>query len=178
MVKRDPSPFHEWIQSDSWRRLKSVGLTGLKGSSKAYLLSLWRQKEKGPCLIIVPSIQKVLPPSDLKGSIFHLQVGEEISREDLIRFLQENKYTSVRIVEERGDYSLRGAIIDLSSPFYEEPLRLEFGGDHLTSLRHFEPENQRSIPGSDMAEAILLPARDISKDLFEQPLGSFFAHLN
>ena len=40
------------------RDLKSFGLTGLKGSSKAYLLSLWREKGRGPLLIIVPSLQK------------------------------------------------------------------------------------------------------------------------
>ena len=52
------SPFLEWIQSESWKRMKSVGLTGLKGSSKAYLLSLWRETNRGPLLIIVPSLQR------------------------------------------------------------------------------------------------------------------------
>ena len=122
-------------------------------------------------------MQKVLPPSDLKGSIFSLQVGEEMGREDLVRFLQENGYASARIVEERGDYSLRGAIIDIYSPSYEEPLRLEFDGDRLVSLRRFEPENQRSLPGSEVERPILLPARDLSKNLYEQPLGSFFDYL-
>ena len=52
------SPFHEWIESEPWKRFKSVGLTGLKGSSKAYLLSLWMEKGQGPLLIITPSLQK------------------------------------------------------------------------------------------------------------------------
>jgi transcription-repair coupling factor (superfamily II helicase) len=239
------SPFHEWIQSEPWKRFKSVGLTGLKGSSKAYLLSLWMEKGRGPLLIITPSLQKaesltedlqffspesqdgvmlfpswetlpydeipphpeiirervnclfsllherdvvivspiqalmqkVLPPSDLDGSTFLLHAGEEVDREDLIRFLQGNGYATARIVEERGDYSLRGAVIDIYSPSLEEPLRLEFDGDRLASLRRFEPESQRSVPGSEMERALLLPARDLSKNLYEQPLGPLLDYL-
>ncbi len=245
MAKENTSPFHEWIQSESWRRFRVVGLTGLTGSSKAYLISLWREKGKGPLLIVVPTLQKadslvedlhffgqetkempllfppwetlpydeipphpeiirervrclysltrgeeiivvspiqalmqkVLPPIDLIESVFPLHVGEEVGREDLIRFLQENGYAAARVVEERGEYSLRGAIIDIYSPSYEDPLRLEFDGDRLASLRRFEPESQRSIPESGVEESVLLPARDLSKDLYEQPLGSFFDYL-
>ncbi|HSB07536.1 MAG TPA: hypothetical protein VLK23_20345, partial [Thermodesulfobacteriota bacterium] len=141
------------------------------------LFSLLHEEE---VMIISPVqalMQKVLPPTDLKGSTLSLQVGEEIVREGLLRYLQDNGYTSARVVEERGDYSLRGAIIDIFSPSHEEPLRLEFDGDRLASLRRFEPENQRSLPGSELERAILLPARDLSKNLFEQPLGSFFDYL-
>jgi transcription-repair coupling factor (superfamily II helicase) len=245
MVNETLFSFRDWIQSGLWKRFKSFGLTGLKASSKAYLLSLWREKAKGSLLIVVPSLQKaefwvedlrffnpemkgtvllfppwetlpydeipphpeiirervqclfslmkeedvmlvspiqalmqkVLPPGDLKESIFPLQVGDEIGREDLVRFLQENGYGLARIVEERGDYSLRGAIIDVYPPSYEEPLRLEFDGDRLVSLRRFESENQRSFAGSEVEDAILLPARDLSKNLFDQPLGSLFDYL-
>jgi transcription-repair coupling factor (superfamily II helicase) len=71
----------------------------------------------------------------------------------------------VRIVEERGDFSLRGAIVDIYSSFYEEPLRLEFDGDRLVSIRRFDPETQRSFSPSIIGNVILLPVRDISKDL-------------
>jgi transcription-repair coupling factor (superfamily II helicase) len=243
-VRHPDSPFHEWIHSEPWKRLKSIGVTGLKGSSKAYLLSLWREKGRGPLLIITPSLQraeslvedlqffspeskdevllfppwetlpydeipphpeiirervkclfsllcdegmtlvspiqalmqKVLSPADLKESIFSLRAGEEVGREDLVRFLESNGYASARVVEERGDYSLRGAIIDIYSPSFEEPLRLEFDGDRLASLRRFEPENQRSLPGSEMETALLLPARDLSKNLYEQPLISLLEY--
>ena len=244
-MSRGVSPFQEWISSEPWKRSKSVGLTGLKGSSKAFFLSLWREKGAGPLLIVVPTLQRaeslaedlqffgvgtnevpllfppwetlpydeipphpeiirervrclfsltdgearviispiralmqrVLSPADLKRSIFSLQAGEEFGREDLIRFLQENGFASARVVEEPGDFSLRGAIIDVYSPSHEEPLRLEFDGDRLSSIRCFEPENQRSIPKSDMERALLLPARDVSKDLFEQSSGSLFDYL-
>jgi len=57
-------------------------------------------------------------------------VGEETDREQLIHFLQGG-YTSAKIVEERGDFSVRGAILDIDTPYYEEPLRLEFDGTAL-----------------------------------------------
>ncbi len=136
---------------------------------------------KGDEVVIVSSIkalmQKVLSPLDLKESLFSLFMGEEVNREHLVNFLLESGYTSVRIVEERGDFSLRGAIIDIYTPFYEEPLRLEFDGDRLESIRRFDPETQRSITQGMMENAILLPARDISKDSSNRPLATLFDYL-
>jgi excinuclease UvrABC helicase subunit UvrB len=86
---------------------------------------------KGEEVVIVSPVkalmQKVIPPTDLKQSTVSLVAGEELDREPLVNFLKNGGYTSVRIVEERGDFSIRGAIIDIYSPLYEEPLRLEFG---------------------------------------------------
>jgi len=243
--KENHSSFHSWFESEPWKRWRCIGLTGLVGSSKAYLLSYWRERITGPLLIIVPRLrnaeslledlrffqkerndlsflfpewetlpydeipphpeivrervrclfsllrgeevvivssvkalmQKVLSPHDLGESLFSLLVGEEVNREHLVNFLQEGGYTSVRIVEERGDFSLRGAIIDIYTPFYEEPLRLEFDGDRLESIRRFEPETQRSITQGRMENAILLPARDVSKDSSHQPLTTLFDYL-
>mgnify|MGYP003562194462 CR=1 FL=1 len=122
-------------------------------------------------------MQRVLAPNDLKESVFSLSVGEEVERERLIRFLHEGGYTSAKIVEERGDFSVRGAIIDLYTPFYEEPLRLEFDGDQLESIRCFETGTQRSLPQRAMKNAILLPARDVSRDSSAQPLKTLFEYL-
>jgi len=243
--KKNRSVFHSWFESQPWEKWRCIGLTGLMGSSKAYLLSYWRERVRGPLLIIVPHLrnaeclledlrffqketkdssflfpewetlpydeipphpeivrervkclfsllrgeevvivssikalmQKVLSPLALRESLFSLFVGEEVNRENLVHFLQESGYTSVRIVEERGDFSLRGAIIDIYSPFYEEPLRLEFDGDRLESIRRFDPETQRSITQGMMENAILLPARDISKNSSHQPLTTLFDYL-
>jgi transcription-repair coupling factor (superfamily II helicase) len=234
-----------WFDAEPWRKWKRIGLTGLAGSSKAYLLSCWRKKVRGPLLVIVPHLrdaeilledlrffmndsevpsllfpqwetlpydeipphpeivkerlrvlfyllkgeeavivssikalmQKVLAPSDLKESVFSLSMGEEIERDRLIHFLHEGGYTSARIVEERGDFSVRGAILDLYTPFYEEPLRLEFDGDRLESIRRFETETQRSLPEGNLEHALLLPARDISNDSSAQPLKTLLDYL-
>ena len=88
-----------------------------------------------------------------------------------MHFLHKGGYTSVKVVEERGDFSLRGAIVDIYSPLYGEPLRFEFDGDRLTSIRRFEAETQRSIPEGEMRDVILLPARDVSDHLSDPPSG-------
>src|SRR4030042_718453 len=102
--KKHP-PFYQWLDSEPWKKSKSIGLTGLKGSSKAYLLSLWRERIRKPPLSIVPfprgAIQKGLPPQDLSESTLSLAVGDEVDRDQFVQFLQKGGYTSVRIVEER-----------------------------------------------------------------------------
>jgi transcription-repair coupling factor (superfamily II helicase) len=233
------------IEMESMKGWKRVGLTGLKGSSRAYLLSLWRERVKGPILVVTPHLrdaeilledfrffqrredevanlfphwetipydeipphpeiirervnrlfslrkgkegvifspvralmQKVLPASDLERSTFSFSRGEEIHRDLLVDFLHEGGYIPARIVEERGDFSLRGAIIDIFSPLYENPLRLEFDGDRLESIRRFDVETQRSIGGADLERVTLLPVRDILKDPSAQPMGTLFDYL-
>jgi transcription-repair coupling factor (superfamily II helicase) len=141
------------------------------------LFSLLRGEEIVVLSSIKALMQKVLSPSELKESIFSLSAGEMVAREQIVHFLQENGYSPARIVEEIGDFSLRGAIIDVYSPFYKEPLRFEFDGDRLESIRRFDPDTQRSISQETMGEALLLPARDTSKDFFSQSLSTLFEYL-
>lgn len=136
---------------------------------------------KGGKVLIISNIkalmQKVLSPRQLKKSILSLSAGEEVDREHLVQYLHENGYSSVSVVEEVGEVSFRGGIIDLYTPFYEDPLRLEFIGDRLESIRRFEIESQRSLPQSQMSQAILLPASDVLKDLSDTNLVSLFDYL-
>ena len=244
-AKGNVSSIGSWFDSEPWRKWKRIGLTSLAGSSKAYLLSHWRKKVRGPMLVVVPHLsnaetlledlhffmdepevppllfpqwetlpydeipphpeivrervrvlfsllkeegvmivssvkalmQKVMTPADLKESVFSLSVEDEVDRDRLINFLHEGGYTSARIVEERGDFSVRGAMIDIYTPFYEEPLRLEFDGDRLESIRRFETETQRSLPQGMMENVVLLPARDISRDSSVQPMRTLLDYL-
>ena len=62
------------------------------------------------------------------------------------------------VVEEPGDYSVRGGLIDVFSPLYSDPLRMEFFGDMVESIHFFSATSQRRI--QPLIEAILLPARE------------------
>jgi len=245
LIKGKFDSIGSWFDSEPWRKWKRIGLTGLGGSSKAYFLSHWREKARGPLLVITPHLrnaeslledvrfftkgrevssflfpqwetlpydeipphpeivrervrvlfsllngekvlivssikalmQKVQAPAELKESVIYLSEGDEIDRERLIHFLHDGGYTSARTVEERGDFSVRGGIIDLYTPFYEEPLRLEFDGDRLESIRRFETETQRSLTQEMMKNAILLPARDISRDASAHSLKTLLDYL-
>jgi transcription-repair coupling factor (superfamily II helicase) len=86
--------------------------------------------------------------------------GQTLARETLLEHLVQWGYQNMPLVEERGDFSARGGIVDLFSPGYARPLRLEFDGDRLESIREFSPASQRSErPQEDL---LLLPMKEFS----------------
>jgi transcription-repair coupling factor (superfamily II helicase) len=74
-----------------------------------------------------------------------IEVGGDITYDDLNEYLNFMEYQKDRFVEAPGEFSLRGSIIDFWSYSEQNPVRLEFDGDFLESIRHFDPESQRSI---------------------------------
>jgi len=74
-----------------------------------------------------------------------IQPGGDISYEEIIEYLNLLNYQKDKFVEAPGEYSQRGSIIDFWSYSEHNPVRLEFNGDFLESIRHFDPESQRSI---------------------------------
>ncbi len=70
--------------------------------------------------------------------------GNVLDMEGITRWLELNGFTRASTVREPGDYAVRGGIIDLFAPGMAEPVRLDFFGDQLESIRSFDPETQRS----------------------------------
>ena len=103
-------------------------------------------------------IQKVIPKQEIYDFAELLMVGEEIDRDILIQKLVSSGYLRSMIVEEPGDFCVRGGILDIFTPLYSDPLRIEFFGDTIESLRFFSATNQRTL--KDAQEAIILPARE------------------
>ena len=103
-------------------------------------------------------LQKLLPKEALVDFSELLLAGEEVDRDDLVRKLVSGGYTRTALVEEHGDFSVRGGILDIFSPLYDEPLRIEFFGDLIESIRHFSADTQRTL--NDVNEAVILPARE------------------
>ena len=116
--------------------------------------------------IVVTSVEtlllKIMPKATMIQSIELLEPEEEFDREDLLRKLEANGYSRTSLVEERGDYSVRGGVIDIFPPLYPQPVRLEFWGDRLESIRHFETLSQRST--EPLKECVLLPSSEIVMD--------------
>ncbi|MBZ5574780.1 MAG: transcription-repair coupling factor [Acidobacteriia bacterium] len=100
--------------------------------------------------------------------------GEALDIDPLIRHLNTVGYTSTDVVEMPGEYALRGGILDVYSPEADRPLRIEFFGDEVESIRKFDPATQRSSNPVD--EALLLPLTEtpVSEDL----LGAIHARLS
>lgn len=116
---------------------------------------------EGPKMVIAPiasAMQKVMPKGSLSSSIISIRSSEGIDREGLINRLSGIGYSQVPLVERRGEFAVRGGIIDIYSTSDNAPVRIELLGDIVESIRSFDPSTQRSI--SEVKEAVILPARD------------------
>ncbi len=123
---------------------------------------LHRLMRGGDPFIVVASAaavaRKTIPRSVLDRHIRLLRVGEEIDREALSSLLVKCGYLKVGVVEDRGDYSIRGGIIDIFPPGCAHPLRVELFGDCIESIRAFDAATQRSC--GELAEAWIAPVSD------------------
>jgi transcription-repair coupling factor (superfamily II helicase) len=88
-----------------------------------------------------------------------ISVGDTIERDELARRLAEGGYGRVALVEGKGEFSVRGNVVDLFPPPARHPFRLEFFGDELESIREFDEASQRSL--KETAEIMLFPAREV-----------------
>lgn len=105
-------------------------------------------KRKTPLVIITSvnaALQRCVPQAALAGRSMALKVGGSYEPEKLSAFLVENGFMRSDSVGEPGEFALRGGIIDVFPPELERPLRLDFFGDELESIRVFDPLTQRSV---------------------------------
>ena len=113
--------------------------------------------------IVVTSIDAIMmslmPKDILLRSIEYIAVNEDVDRDDFIKKLLVFGYFRTSIVEERGDFSVRGGVIDLYPPLYDSAIRIEFWGETVESIRSFDPISQRSK--AEMKDLIVLPASEI-----------------
>jgi len=139
-------------------------------TTAARLSTLYRLHENSGSFVLVVSaealMRRTLPGVVLFNHAELLLSGEECDRDELLTKLQDLGYEQVNLVQSVGDYSVRGGILDIYPPsfltgktLHNTPLRLDFFGDTIESLRGFNPISQRSI--TDIDEAIILPASDI-----------------
>jgi len=118
-------------------------------------------------------MQKIIPKEQLIGFAELLMAGEETDRNRLIAKLNAGGYGHTAIVEEPGDYSVRGGLLDVFSPLYADPMRLEFFGDFVESIRFFSATSQRT--SRDVPEAVILPAKEAILKMTD--LGGFIGRI-
>jgi transcription-repair coupling factor (superfamily II helicase) len=103
-----------------------------------------------------------------------LRRGESFDLDNLLGHLNTVGYASADVVEMPGQYALRGGILDVYSPEAERPVRIEFFGDEVDSIRRFDPTSQRSSNPID--EALLLPLTETP--VTDQLLGAIHTRLS
>ncbi|MBF0412378.1 MAG: transcription-repair coupling factor [Desulfamplus sp.] len=104
-------------------------------------------------------LQKSVPKNVLSKSVDIVQNGETLDRDLLVARLNANGYMRTSLVEEPGDYAVRGGILDIFSPNYENPVRIELFGDFVESLRYFSPVTQRGV--DEIQEAVIIPPNEV-----------------
>ena len=113
--------------------------------------------------IIVTSVtallQKTFPPGEIQSRTRALARGDKIAPLDMIDWLEEQGYEPEAQVSQKGEIALRGGIADIFPPTSPWPVRLEFFGDELESLRYFDPLTQ--ISREEISEITLPPAGEI-----------------
>ncbi|GAY12644.1 transcription-repair coupling factor [Pseudonocardia sp. N23] len=87
-----------------------------------------------------------------------LRVGTEYGFDDLLERLVELAYTRVEMVTERGEFAVRGGIVDLFVPTAEHPVRIEFWGDEVSEIRAFAVADQRSVGGDAEVREVVAPS--------------------
>jgi len=98
--------------------------------------------------------EKVISPEAFSSSAITLQKNMEISMEALREQLLNSGYSEVNFVDHPGDMAVRGGIFDIFPFSGDYPVRIEFFGDEIDSIRHFDPDSQRSISFLDQARIV------------------------
>ena len=145
-----PRPDRIAERLSSLHRLASVSQNYLNGAE---------ENVKTPSYSVVTTIeafvQKVVSKTYLLDRSLSLRVGETRSREDLIERLYQRGYEVETVVSGPGEIAVRGGIIDLFPPAMDRPVRIEFFGDEIESIRSFDLETQRSLKALERIEIIL-----------------------
>jgi transcription-repair coupling factor (superfamily II helicase) len=120
--------------------------------------TLWKIATGQAKLVIAPveaACMKLFPRDYYRALTLHLKVGEEYMPDMLVEHLLSVGYAKVDVVEMPGQVTLRGGILDVYSPEMDRPVRIDFFGDEIESIRRFDPDTQRSA--STLDSALLLP---------------------
>ena len=122
-------------------------------------------------------MQKVISPERLKSSTFMLTVAQDYDREKLLEKLVDSGYERLPIVEEKSKFSVRGGIVDIFPVTEDLPVRLEFFGDTIESIRQFDPVNQVST--QTLRSVQITPADEFEfNEKHRYELVTLFDHLS
>ncbi|MGD0860024.1 MAG: transcription-repair coupling factor [Terracidiphilus sp.] len=130
--------------------------------------ALWKLATGAVSILIAPVESAALRLFDrgyYAGLAVTLKRGEEVDVEVLTEHLAAVGYTRMDLVEMPGQFTRRGGILDVYSPEADRPVRIEFFGDEIETIRKFDPETQRSQSGLDEAQLLPLTETPVTERL-------------
>ena len=156
----------------SWELLPYEDLSPLSEISGERLEILNRLRNGENLFLIAPVeaiMQTVIPRSSLQRNVFSVQLNDELEREFLEASLTENGFSRSPLVENRCEFSVRGDIVDFFQPGADNPVRIEFFGDTVESIREFDVFSQISI--NKLKTIDVLPVRELCLSAAESQSG-------
>jgi transcription-repair coupling factor (superfamily II helicase) len=115
-------------------------------------------------LVVTASVRGALQPIAAgltDAGVVRLELGSrDHELDDVVRRLVDLAYHRVDMVSRRGEFAVRGGILDVFPPVADHPFRVDFFGDEIDQIRAFSVADQRSLPG-DVREVTLLPSREL-----------------
>ena len=148
----------------AWETLPHEKLSP-KSDTVTKRLKLLNSLKNNPPKIIVTSIRGLIQPiskSVATTPTIKLKNGLELSLEELLRNLVHFGFTRTDLVERRGDFAVRGGIVDLFPPDQEHPIRVDFFGDEIDDLAYFTVSDQRTFEKLENLE--VFPVRELLID--------------
>jgi transcription-repair coupling factor (superfamily II helicase) len=135
-------------------------------------------KSKTPHIVISSlqaCLQKLLPPKRFEGLRFYCEVGKPLNFQKTIDRFLEIGYKKSLVASDKGEFAVRGGIIDVYPVSLPDPYRLEFWGDELESLRTYDPIGQKSVKAVQSLE--IMPGQELELVQKEPILSSILDYL-
>ncbi len=146
----------------AWETLPFTPVSPHPDNTGARLNALFSLHNNCARIVVMPvaaAVQRVMPRRFFNEASCYLVAGEEFEREELLGRLIRLGYASAPLVEDRGTFAVRGGILDIFPPDVTAPVRIEFCGDAVETMRTFDPLTQRSL--QPLEELVLLPSREV-----------------
>lgn len=120
--------------------------------------------------------QKIMPRRNLFNKIIRIQTTDQLSISDLSSWLIDNGFHRENQVTDIGNFSIRGGIVDIYPFITENPVRIEFWGDYVESIRQFDVFSQKSLETCKVAEIYPMKEFVLSDDIINKALQKMLDH--
>lgn len=177
-------PGREIVMYPAWQAM-ALEVVSHNSDVVAQRLRVMEALIEGKSTVVIAPVEAVMrrlvPPETFKNEKKKLRMGDQADLQELQRYFIRQGYQRIDLVEGVGQFSIRGGILDVYPTTHQRPIRVEFWGDEIDSIRTFDVNTQRSV--ENIAEAELTPAREmvISEQYWpagrERLLNEYRSHL-
>ncbi len=163
------APFLEVLELPAWDCLPYDRVSPSNGVTAKRINTLGRlaatHKNDAPFIVLTTAnalVQRCVPREKMRLQALHFKPGAAASMDTLVRWMNVNGFERTATVRDRGEYAVRGGILDLFAPGTKTPVRLDFFGDTLESLRTFDLADQRTT--GQLKSFSLTPMSEVTLD--------------